>query len=169
MIYIFYLLLARIYRKNVTPTTKSDYERPISISFGQDSSIISEGVLDKKPENLNITYKITNEKIIFDPILLNKKDEFGIGLLVKDFQGQVKPTCRIIGVKEIKFQTNKSKKPNDEFWLYLVVIIFSTVTNYLLVNELYVLFAIVTIFTFILLNGIRYFINRRLEKLRKSN
>jgi hypothetical protein len=85
VIYIFYLLLARIYRKNVTPTTKSDYERPISISFGQDSSIISEGVLDKKPENLNITYKITNEKIIFDPILLNKKDEFGIGLLVKDF------------------------------------------------------------------------------------
>lgn len=101
------LIILRVCNTGNTPIEKSDYERPISFSFGKDSFIFAESVLDKKPENLKITFQKEKDKIIFYPILLNKKDEFSIKVFVNNYKGEINPDCRIVGVKDFKGQSRK--------------------------------------------------------------
>jgi hypothetical protein len=99
------LIILRISNTGNTQIEKRDYERPLSFSFGEGSNIIAESVYEKDPENLEITYQKEVDKIIFDPILLNKKDEYSMKLFVGNFKGDIKLDCRISGVKDIKSQS----------------------------------------------------------------
>lgn len=103
-------IILRICNTGNTSIKKTDYERPLSFSFGQNSSIFPVVVADVKPENLRISYKKEGHKIIIDPVLLNKKDEFSIKFFVKNFNGEINTDCRIVGVKEIKLQNNEPKR-----------------------------------------------------------
>lgn len=162
------LIILRICNTGNTPIEKSDYERPISFSFGKNAFIFAEIVVDKKPENLKITFEKEKNKLIFDPILLNKKDEFSIKVFIKNYNGEINPDCRIVGVKGIKFQTNKPKGFWSDNWVLIVTNIFTLITTSLLAKEHYVYYAAVVLITLSIIFGIRIYLSQTIKKIKNN-
>lgn len=98
-----YLITIKFINSGNTEIRPEDYVRQISLSFGENSEILGNKVLEQEPSNLDI--KINHEKVkevlLIDPVLLNKRDYFTIQALVTGFQS-VAPNGRIAGVSRIR-------------------------------------------------------------------
>ena len=97
-----HLIVLRIFNSGNTPIETDDYERPISMSFGEGARIISHEVTEALPESLRIDYVVEDERIVFSPCLLNNKDSYNLKLLVSDYQGHIDTDARVSGVNDMK-------------------------------------------------------------------
>jgi hypothetical protein len=143
-----YLIILRVSNTGNGPITKSDYERPISISCEEGSKIIHESLIEKKPENLEITYqKFHNRRVVFDPILLNKKDEFSIKLIVSNYNDDIKMDCRISGIKKMQLGSRNSNSFfQTNLYNYLIIGLNTLVILlvYFLETQTWIIVALVT-------------------------
>lgn len=81
--------------------SSNDYERPLNIVVNEDSKILTHEVINEEPANLGTEIKLEKNKIIVNPVLLNKKDTFSVNALISDFEGKPNIDGRINGVKSI--------------------------------------------------------------------
>ena len=95
------LLVVKLFNSGNVPVSASDYERPISLSTGASSKVLSGAVTAVDPENLAATIEIAESRVILDPILLNSKDSVTLKLLVSDFGGNLSVDGRVLGVRSI--------------------------------------------------------------------
>ena len=87
------------------PIKKEDYDEPISLSFGKSASVLAYRELEKKPETIKLSLRTEagdSGKVVVDPTLLNSKDSFVIEALVSNFDGEIIPRGRIVGVKKMQ-------------------------------------------------------------------
>lgn len=100
-----YLSIIKIYNSGNTPIVSNDYERPINLYFGENSQILTNEVIEKNPDNLEVTTHIEGTKIMLDPLLLNKKDSITLKIILSQpdiSNNNINIDGRIVGVKEIK-------------------------------------------------------------------
>lgn len=100
-----YLSIIKIYNSGNTPIVYNDYERPINLYFGENSQILTNEVIEKNPDNLEVTTHIEGTKIMLDPLLLNKKDSITLKTILSQPDisiNNINIDGRIVGVKEIK-------------------------------------------------------------------
>jgi hypothetical protein len=95
------LVEVKIINSGNIPIQKTDYEHPISLSFGKTAQILSAEVKEKIPRNIDATIGIKEGKIILEPTLLNGGDSVILKMLVTMFE-KVIVDGRIAGVKEIR-------------------------------------------------------------------
>lgn len=98
-----YLITIRFINSGNTEIRPEDYVKQISLSFGGNSEILGNKVLEQEPSNLGvkINHEKTKEVLLIEPVLLNKRDYFTIQTLVTGFQS-VAPNGRIAGVSRIR-------------------------------------------------------------------
>ena len=100
-----YLSIIKIYNSGNTPIVSNDYERPINLYFGENSQILTNEVIEKNPDNLEVTTHIEGTKVMVDPLLLNKKDCITLKIIFSQSDESINNINiygRIVGVKEIK-------------------------------------------------------------------
>ncbi len=97
-------LMIKIFNSGNVPIIKEEYEVPINIYTGEDSTILSEATIKKEPEDLPIGILSKGKNSIsLQPILLNPKDSITLKILVSDFsRTSLKIYGRIAGVKHIE-------------------------------------------------------------------
>ena len=95
------LLVVKLFNSGNVPVSASDYERPISLSTGASSKVLSGAVTAVDPENLAASIEIAESRVTLHPILLNSKDSVTLKLLVSDFGGNVVVDGRVLGVRSI--------------------------------------------------------------------
>lgn len=83
------------------PIEKKDFEKPLEIVFDSDAEIFSAEVMETQPSNLSLDYKIEKNKIVVEPLLLNKQDSFSIKGIVNAKAKDVICNARIAGIKEV--------------------------------------------------------------------
>jgi len=104
-----HLIVVRIINSGNLPITSTDYERPISLGFGEEAQILTAETIRTNPSNLRASVKAEGKKVVIAPILLNQGDSITLKILIAEFTGQVVVDCRITGVKRImKFVERKS-------------------------------------------------------------
>jgi len=91
------------------PILHTDYERPVSLNFGEEAQILTTEIREMNPENLGASVLIEKNKVTIGKTLMNEGDSFNIKMLVSKFDGKIHFDGRIIGVKEIS-QARKSYK-----------------------------------------------------------
>jgi len=99
------LSIIKIYNSGNTPIVSNDYERPINLYFGENSQILTTEVIEKNPDNLEVTTHIKGTKVMLDPLLLNKKDSITLKIIFSQSDksiNNINIDGRIVGVKEIK-------------------------------------------------------------------
>ena len=99
------LSVIKIYNSGNTPIVSNDYERPINLYFGENSQILTTEVIEKNPDNLEVTTHIEGTKVILNPLLLNQKDSITIKIIFSQSDKNINNVSidgRIVGVKEIK-------------------------------------------------------------------
>lgn len=81
----------------IAPT---DFERPLSFSFGDGSRILSAEIIKTYPITLKPTLNLLSNRVSLEPVLLNGNDTLTIKLLIFQYGGQVIPDARAAGVRE---------------------------------------------------------------------
>lgn len=115
------LVILKFINSGNVPITSNDYERQLSILFGEDSKILSAVVIEMEPKNLGADAIVDHNRIRIKEILLNPKDAVTLKILASDFDRFV-IDGRIIGVKEIDDFGRASKF--QKLLLFLFSIIF---------------------------------------------
>ena len=113
-----YSVVIRFTNSGNTPILKNDYDHPVSISLGKMSEILSVEVLNQSPGDLGIKVdhsvqqhpntsssssisQVSSEEIIvIEPALLNKRDSFDLKILATEFE-YISVNARIVGVAKI--------------------------------------------------------------------
>ena len=82
----------------------SDYEKPILISVGDKSTIISAVITEVDPKDLAIDFVVSKNCVNIKPVLLNPKDSVTFKFILLDSKevGEISVSSRIVGVKSIK-------------------------------------------------------------------
>lgn len=98
-----YLITVKFVNSGNIEIRPEDYVRQISLNFGENSEILGNKIIEQEPGNLDlkINHDKSQEALIVDLILLNKRDFFTIQALVTGFQS-VNSNGRIAGVKRIR-------------------------------------------------------------------
>jgi len=94
------LLIVKFVNSGNVPVSTTDYERPLSLSTGITSKILSAVITDVDPENLAASIDILESRVTLKPILLNSKDSVTLKLIVSDFDCIV-VDGRVLGVKSV--------------------------------------------------------------------
>jgi len=97
-----HLIRLRLLNSGNTPIQSSDFEKPVSIDFGNKAKILSASILKTDPENLTPSLKIKKNSVVLSPLLMNKGDTINIKILVSRFEEVIQLDGRIVGVKNIK-------------------------------------------------------------------
>lgn len=96
------LLMVRVWNSGNQPILVSDFERPIAFSTGMGSCILSAAVTDVNPRGFILEVAVEGAVVTLSPALLNPGDAISLKLLVRDMNGGLIPSCRIVGVKSIR-------------------------------------------------------------------
>ena len=97
-----YLVVLQISNDGNVSIMASDFERPLSIAFGETSKILSAEVTNVTPKTLKPFLDIDTNRIILQPLLLNSKDSITIKLLLTQYKGRIETDARIVGVREVR-------------------------------------------------------------------
>ncbi len=116
-----HLLIVRIINSGNEPIVKSDYETPINLNFSDNSEVLETDVINVSPESMKVEVNSTKESASIQPLLLNPGDSITIKTLLTNFDGAVKVSCRIAGVKEItRLGVDNSSSPSFRFELFFI-------------------------------------------------
>lgn len=115
-----HLIIIRIINTGNTPITTEDFERPVNISFGEEAEVFTSEIVKMKPDTIEASIAIRENRIILTPTLLNEGDELTYKTLVNKFD-KININGRIIGVKEIEEYKESSLLFNVIFVLGVVV------------------------------------------------
>ncbi len=130
----------RIRNSGSQPIKKDDFERPISINVPDDTKIYLARLNKKLPENLTPKYKLNNNKLLIEPLLLNSDDEFEMELFSSS---NAYPTIdtRIVGISKIqkKFEHIEGSTVRSIMLVlgFLLMIIYSKFAAAAFSNNLY--------------------------------
>ncbi len=97
-----HLISIRFINNGNEPISVDDFDKPISIKYGNDVNIITHEMLEKIPEDLDAVIRKKEKSLEVEPLLLNTKDEFTVNILASDFNGDLDISARIKGVKELE-------------------------------------------------------------------
>lgn len=92
-----------LYNTGGLSISKTDYETPISIQFGEQSQVLTASVGETRPKNLPVKLGITEKTVTLEPILLNPGDSLLLSCLVNRLdQKNIGIHGRIVGLSDIK-------------------------------------------------------------------
>jgi len=112
-----HLVLLKILNNGNVPIASSDFELPLSFSFGEKSRILSAQVTDTKPKSLKPILEVEPQQIMLQPTLLNSGDTITVKLLFAQYGNTIEPDGRVIGVKEI---TRAADVNREGAWLIAI-------------------------------------------------
>ncbi|MDY6990973.1 MAG: hypothetical protein SWQ30_23265 [Thermodesulfobacteriota bacterium] len=95
------LLIIQIYNAGNEPVLSTDYEKPISIGFGDKAEVLEADITGVSPESIQPKIDRTPKAVSLQPLLLNGGDSITLKVLLANFDGNASVTGRIAGVKQI--------------------------------------------------------------------
>jgi hypothetical protein len=98
-----HLIAVRILNSGNVQIVATDYERPISFSFGKDSRILTAEIVKTHPEHANLHPSLIadEQKAVLEKTLLNSGDSIILKMAVSNFS-KLELDYRIAGVKQIE-------------------------------------------------------------------
>lgn len=113
------LILVEIVNTGNVPILAKDYERPLTIRYGDSTTIVSTEVVDRLPEDIDPKLSVDVNAIDIEPLLMNSGDKFVLKTLVKNLQENPVVVSRITGVKEIKHVGPLPQKRTGRYYAIL--------------------------------------------------
>jgi hypothetical protein len=156
-----HLIIIRVINSGNTPILSTDYERPVSLSFGKEARVLTAEVSERNPDSLQPSAKIEEKRIEFAPILLNQGDSITVKTLIDQFD-KISIDGRIVGVKNI------SELVETHFWFFFLMLsalgLYVLAIFSLILFSSFALFVVLQIFS-IALTSIAMFRVKRYRRL----
>jgi hypothetical protein len=108
-----YLATIKVMNTGTIAVQSSDYEFPLTVSFGDKANILLVEVSDTEPSDIKQHVQfdaLDHQRIVFQKFLMNPCDSFTI-LAIVDGYDETKLTGRIIGVSSIQYTNYNNELP----------------------------------------------------------
>lgn len=100
-----HLLVIKLFNSGNLPILTDDYERHISLNFGEKAQTLTAEIINTDPKSLESSVGMLingkGKEVTLSPVMLNDGDSITLKMLVNKFGGEVVVDGRIVGVKEI--------------------------------------------------------------------
>ena len=134
-----YLVLVNLANSGNVPIPSTDFEDPVIIEFNKDAQILSNDVTETQPKLMKYTIHGNDNKLKFDPTLMNQGDYITIQMLISKYKELVNVHGRIIGVSEIKQITELNIASKSFRILGIILIVIGIVQYFMNPDPLYLL------------------------------
>lgn len=104
------LVLIRIMNSGNAPILPTDYEKPISIDFSKNVTVLSSELIESIPKKLSLAPINRNTAVEIPPILLNPNEGFTLKILIDNFDNSIQIVSRIAGVRHIPIRKEGKKE-----------------------------------------------------------
>lgn len=128
------LIIVRIVNTGNVEINPNDYHDHIAVEFSPGSSILSAEITQTSPAELTSAARISANRVVFPPVLLNPEDWFTVQCLIASFKEGIKVSGRISGVKQIR---EHIRHPQSSIVMRLAIagfLVFVVVGGYLAVR-----------------------------------
>lgn len=105
-----YLCLIKFINDGNVPIATNDYERPLTLSFSDASSLIYVEKIQVTPGNLTPHIGVSGQTITIAPIMLNPGDSFTVKALINQYGGKFDVDARVLGVTSIQTPPKSDRK-----------------------------------------------------------
>ena len=118
----------KILNSGNTCIPSSDYERPLKFFLDNNtkSKVLSAEIIESEPKSLITSLNVSENEIIIQPVLMNRKDFIIIKIILSDVQKSLDDLFlvdgRIKDVKNIKKKNETNSFKKEFFWFFLYVI-----------------------------------------------
>jgi len=112
------LVLVKIINSGNAPIKAEDYEREITLSFGEKAQVLTCSVEETEPKDLRIPTVIEGNKVRLEKVLFNRRDWAKLKILVNNYE-KFDIEGRIVGVKTIK----NLKQTRGEIYVSIMILI----------------------------------------------
>ncbi len=98
-----HLLILRVSNSGNIPIRKEDFDLSLAFSFDS-AKVLSYKVLATDPEGLPASLRPSGGKrgIVLNPLLLNPSDSVVLKFILSQYNNELEPTGRVVGVKQIQ-------------------------------------------------------------------
>lgn len=128
-----HLVEIRLGNSGNVPILANDFERPVSLSFGEEGQILSASIVETNPDSLRASIVSDGKKVVLMPTLLNQGDSIKLKMLVSKFKNQIAVDGRIVGVKDIQPSSENPLRylipAAIGFFMFLVGVINTTIAR----------------------------------------
>jgi hypothetical protein len=104
-----HLILLKLTNDGTVPISAADFERPISLKFSGDSSILSAEPINASPSNLTPGTSVDKSIVSIKPVLMNPGDSFTMKLLLSQYKGSFNVDARILGIRELRITRKQDR------------------------------------------------------------
>lgn len=138
------LLIIRLLNSGDMSIVPSDFEQPVSLSFGDFAKVLTFEVTETSPSNLEALISLKDKLVILKPLLLNQRDWIDIKIVISGYP-EVKVMGRLVGVNIIENLATKERRFNivlvfiNGFFIFLALIFL--IVGYAIDNETLILLA----------------------------
>jgi hypothetical protein len=94
-------LIVKIFNAGNVPIEVGDFDRPITLNFGETAGLLKFDVVETVPDNIRAMPTSVGTKLVLEPLLLNRGDSITLTALLTGCDGDIKVDARIIGVRDI--------------------------------------------------------------------
>ncbi len=130
-----YHVVLKIVNDGSLPVNGTLFERPLSFSFHEKTTILSADVAESHPSTLHPELTIEKNHVILKPLLLNSGDNIQISLLLAQHNGLINVDARIEGINEVRKGIKVPLKPAARWVIaFIVSSILGMVVLYFLVE-----------------------------------
>ncbi len=91
----------------------SDFDKPFSAHFEEGTKILSVDILNANPTDLPCNISHSEDTFTLEPLLLNPGEWVAVKILATNFNGNVRPIYRVVGVSSVA-SINKGRRSNPD-------------------------------------------------------
>ncbi|HEY0737704.1 MAG TPA: hypothetical protein VGD69_22490 [Herpetosiphonaceae bacterium] len=110
------LSVIKVTNSGNAPILDTDFQRPLTLSFGETAEVLSAEVVEMIPPNIGASVKVVSNTAELNPILLNSGNTVTMKILLTRYNNNVTADARIVGVSQLYFQAKK-----HNFFIQIIV------------------------------------------------
>lgn len=127
-----FLIQIRVANSGNVPIRPEDFTSPITFHFGENAQLLTSEITETKPKNIEAALDSDNKSATMSPVLLNQGESITGKFLVSEAK-EPSVSARIIGISEIKSQSN-SRKTGESSLVYFRILWTILLINWMLNN-----------------------------------
>ncbi len=102
-----WLVVVKLANSGSALIAPSDFERPISLRFGTEASVLTAELAEVRPRGMEPVLTVERDGVYIEPLLMNPRDSIVLKTLLTGFDS-VSVIARIGGVRHVKEETDQA-------------------------------------------------------------
>jgi len=130
-----HLVMIEFKNSGTDPILPGDFIQPLGVTFGSESKLLTSEIVETFPTESSPIVTTTAGGLVVTPLLINQGDFLRAKCLVENYAGSVRPSGRIVGVREIGMEMPDETLPGSLLLVFLLIGLSGSMGGFALLDQ----------------------------------